>query len=49
MSLEPLGGNSLCPDVIYWSDVLCCTVPTNMSDLEVKVTDVEKNYINVFC
>ena len=28
--------------VRYWSEVLCCTIPTHMSDLEVKVTDLEK-------
>ena len=25
----------------YWSKVLCCTITTNLSDLEVKVTDLE--------
>ena len=37
-----------CPDVRYWSEVLCCTIPTLMSDLEVKVTDLEKHYVKVF-
>ena len=32
------------PDVIYWSKVLCCTIPTPVSDLEVKVTDIEISY-----
>ena len=27
------------PDVRYWSEVLCCTIMTHISDLEVKVTD----------
>ena len=25
-----------CFDVRYWTEVLCCTIPTQMSDLEVK-------------
>ena len=25
----------------YWSEVLCCTNMTHLSDLEVKVTDLE--------
>ena len=25
------------PDVRYWSKVLCCTIPTHLNDLEVKV------------
>ena len=29
-------------DVRYWSEVLCCTIPTHTSGLEVKVTDLEK-------
>ena len=29
------------PDVRYWSEVLCCTILTHLSDLEVKVTDFE--------
>ena len=29
------------PDVRYWSEVLCYTVLTHISDLEVKVTDFE--------
>ena len=29
------------PDVRYWSKVLCCTITTHISDLEVKVTDFE--------
>ena len=28
-------------DVRYWSEVLCCTITPNISDLEVKVTDFE--------
>ena len=35
-----------CPDVSYWFEVLCCTIPTHMSDLEVKVTDLEKNMLS---
>ena len=34
-----------CPDVRYWSEVLCCTIPTHMSVFEVKVTDLEKNHV----
>ena len=30
-----------CPDARYWSEVLCCTIPTHMSDLQVKVMDFE--------
>ena len=29
------------PHVRYWSEVLCCTITTHISDLEVKVTDFE--------
>ena len=25
----------------YWSEVLCCIIMTHISDLEVKVTDIE--------
>ena len=25
-----------CHDVRYWSEILCCTIPTHLSDLEVK-------------
>ena len=25
----------------YWSEVLCCTITTHMSDLDVKVTDLD--------
>ena len=25
----------------YWSEVLCCTITTHLSDCEVKVTDLE--------
>ena len=25
----------------YWSEVLCCTIMTQLADLEVKVTDLE--------
>ena len=32
----------MCPDIKYWSVVLCCTILTHMNDLEVKVTDLEK-------
>ena len=30
-----------CPDVRYWSEILCCTILTHMSDLELKVMDLE--------
>ena len=29
------------PDVRYSSEVLCCTIMTHISDLEVKVTDFD--------
>ena len=29
------------PDVRYWSEVLYCTITTQVSDLEVKVMDFE--------
>ena len=29
------------PDVRYWSEVLCCTIMTHITDLEVKVMDFE--------
>ena len=29
------------PYVRYWSEVLCCTITTHISDVEVKVTDFE--------
>ena len=29
------------PVVRYWPEVLCCTVVTHMSDLEVKATDFD--------
>ena len=29
------------PDERYWSEVLCCTIITHISDLEIKVTDFE--------
>ena len=29
------------PDVRYWSEGLCCTMTTHISDLEVKVMDFE--------
>ena len=31
----------------YWSDVLFCTIMTHLSDLEVKVTDLEKFSVRV--
>ena len=33
-----------CTDVRYWSEILCCTIPTYMSDLEVKVMDLEASF-----
>ena len=32
---------AILPDVRNWSEVLCCTVLTHISDLEVKGTDFE--------
>ena len=26
----------------YWSEILCCTITTHLSDLEVKVIDFDK-------
>ena len=40
--------NHTCHDLRYWSEVLSCTIPTNMSDLEVKVTDLEKKNLQKF-
>ena len=34
-----------CSDVRYWSEGLCCTVPTIISHLE--VTNLEKNYVGL--
>ena len=34
-------------DVRYWSEVLCCTIITHISDLEIKVTDF-KFYVKIF-
>ena len=34
-----------CTDVRYWSEILCCIILTHMSDLEVKVTNLEKHYV----
>ena len=42
----------MCPDVRYLSEVLCCTILTHTSDLEVKVTDLEKimfKFLVKFC
>ena len=36
--MDPVG---TLPDVRYWSEVLCCTIITHISDLEIKVTDFE--------
>ena len=33
--------DTLSDDVRYWSEVLCFTIPTHLSDLEVKVMDFE--------
>ena len=33
------------PDVIYWSEVLCCIILTHIIDLEVKVTNLKKFYV----
>ena len=30
------------------TEVLCCTIPTLLNDLEIKVMDLEKNHIEVF-
>ena len=37
-----------CPVVRYWSEVLCCFIPTHMSNLEIKVTDLEKIMLKFF-
>ena len=37
-----------CPDVSYWFEALCCTIPMHMSDLLVKVNDLEKICVKVF-
>ena len=37
-----------CLDVTYWFEKLCCTILTRMTDLEVKVTDLEKIYVKAF-
>ena len=31
----------ICHDVSYWSEVLCCAILTYMSDLDLRVMDVE--------
>ena len=38
----------ICPDVTYWLGVLCFTILTNPSDLEVKVMDLETIYVKSF-
>ena len=38
----------ICPDVRYWSEGLCCTNLTHMSDLEVRVMDLENFLVKVF-
>ena len=37
-----------CPDIRCWSEVLCCIIRTNMSELEAKVTVLEKNCVKGF-
>ena len=37
-----------CPDVRYWSEILCCAIPTYMSDLEVRVMNLEKIMLQRF-
>ena len=32
-----------CTDIRYWSEVLCCTIPTHMNDFE--VTDLEEKKV----
>ena len=32
----------------YWSEVLCCTIMTHLGDLEVKVTDLLRNFVLEF-
>ena len=32
----------------YWSKVLCCTIMTHLGDLEVKITDLERNFVLKF-
>ena len=36
--MDPIG---TLPDVRDWSEVLCCTIMTHISNLEVKVMDFE--------
>ena len=36
------------PDIRYRYEVLCCTIPIPISGLEVKVTNLEKYYVNGF-
>ena len=36
------------PNVRYWSEVLCCTISTHLSDIEVNVMGFEIIYIQVF-
>ena len=36
------------PDIRYWSEVLCHTVQTHISDLKVKVMDLEEIYVSFF-
>ena len=35
-------------DFRYWSEVLCCAIPTHMSDLKFKVTDLKKKIMLSF-
>ena len=38
-----------CPDVRQWSEVLCSTIPTHISDLEVEVKDfMLKSLVKMF-
>ena len=37
-----------CPDVRYWSEALCCSMQTHMSDLEVKAAELEIIYVQCF-
>ena len=36
-----------CPDVRYWSEVLYCAIPTHLSDLEVKITNLEILFMKI--
>ena len=43
-----MGLVDIMPAVTSWSEVLCCTILTHMTDLDVKVVDL-KNLCLSFC